>query len=275
MEKRTREVGERVEIYGRNVEDNCNKASRGRQTENWEDRGQGLFRRDEEKAAMRHKGMGTEVRMQESRKWGAHRVPEVRGRRVSLWSQPSSSAFVPRGVKEQEARVQGKSWGVWPSERTSPHLPGPPPTRLSKMQPEVEPFSSPNPGASSSHRESGTMAVIPSGAHPVARALEVPRNSSKSTVPLTQRPGIRHHRFALFVPFPTSLEAEIACGSLAPDVEPHQGLIGKELKVSGSVLEVHWTSEDSRLLRISIMNFLDQLSLVVNTVQVFGPPFSC
>lgn len=165
MEKRTREVGERVEIYGRNVEDNCNKASRGRQTENWEDRGQGLFRRDEEKAAMRHKGMGTEVRMQESRKWGAHRVPEVRGRRVSLWSQPSSSAFVPRGVKEQEARVQGKSWGVWPSERTSPHLPGPPPTRLSKMQPEVEPFSSPNPGASSSHRESGEQVWGPANRH--------------------------------------------------------------------------------------------------------------
>lgn len=121
----------------------------------------------------------------------------------------------------------------------------------------------------------GTMAVLPSGAHPVARALEAPRNSSKSSVLLTQRPGIRHHKFALFVPFPTSLEAEIACGSLAPDVEPHQGLVEKELKVSGSVLEVHWIAEDSRLLRISIMNFLDQLSLVVNTIQLFGPPISC
>lgn len=121
----------------------------------------------------------------------------------------------------------------------------------------------------------GTMAVIPSGAHRVARALEAPQNSSKSTVPLTQRPGIQNHKFALFVPFPTSLEAEIACGSLAPDGEPHQGLVGKELKVSGSVLEVHWTAEDIRLLRVSIMNFLDQLSLVVNTIQLFGPPISC
>ncbi|XP_052027552.1 EKC/KEOPS complex subunit LAGE3 [Apodemus sylvaticus] len=121
----------------------------------------------------------------------------------------------------------------------------------------------------------GTMAVIPSGGHPVTRALEASRNFSKSTVPLTQRPEIRHHRFALFVPFPTSLEAEIACGSLAPDVEPHRGLVGKELKVSGSMLEVHWIAEDSRLLRISIMNFLDQLSLVVNTIQFFGPPVAC
>ncbi|XP_028640454.1 EKC/KEOPS complex subunit LAGE3 [Grammomys surdaster] len=119
------------------------------------------------------------------------------------------------------------------------------------------------------------MAVIPSGAHPVARAIEASRNSSKSTMPLTQRPGFRHHRFALLVPFPTSLEAEIACGSLNHDVEPHQELVGKELKVSGSMLEVHWIAEDSRLLRISIMNFLDQLSLVVNTIHLFGPPVSC
>ncbi|XP_028614935.1 EKC/KEOPS complex subunit Lage3-like [Grammomys surdaster] len=119
------------------------------------------------------------------------------------------------------------------------------------------------------------MAVIPSGAHPVARAIEASRNPSKSTVPLTQRPGFQHHRFALFVPFPTSLEAEIACGSLTPDVEPHQELVGKELKVSGSMLEIHWIAEDSRLLRISIMNFLDQLSLVVNTIHLFGPPVSC
>ncbi|KAL1766891.1 EKC/KEOPS complex subunit LAGE3 [Sigmodon hispidus] len=121
--------------------------------------------------------------------------------------------------------------------------------------------------------DAGTVAVFPSGAHPIARAPEV-SGSNKSSMPLTQRLGIRHHRFALTVPFPTTLEAEIACGSLAPDVEPHQGLLGKELKVSGCILEVHWISEDSRLLRISIMNFLDQLSLVVNTIQRFGPPVS-
>ncbi|EDL38451.1 mCG16218 [Mus musculus] len=120
----------------------------------------------------------------------------------------------------------------------------------------------------------GTKAVIPSGAHPVARALEASRNSSKRTVPLTQRPRIGHHRFALFVPFPTSLEAEIACGSLVPDVEPHRGLVGKELKVRGCVLEVCWITEVSCLLRISIINFLDQLSLAVNTIQLFGPPVS-
>lgn len=43
---------------------------------------------------------------------------------------------------------------------------------------------------------------------------------------------------ALCVPFPSSLEAEIACGSLAPDAEPHGGAVEKQLTVSGSVMAV-------------------------------------
>lgn len=166
MEKKTREVGQRAETCGRNVEDNGNMGLRGRQTENWENQGQGWFRRCEEREAMRQEEMGTEVEMQDNRMCGAHRVPEVRGKRVSLWSQPSSSVFVPRGFKEQEERgVQGKSWGVWPSASTSPHLPGPPPTRLSRMQPEVEPFISPNLGATCSHRETGEQVWGPANRH--------------------------------------------------------------------------------------------------------------
>ncbi|EHH31221.1 hypothetical protein EGK_21109, partial [Macaca mulatta] len=76
----------------------------------------------------------------------------------------------------------------------------------------------------------------------------------------------------LSVPFPTPLEAEIAHGSLAPDAEPHQRVVGKELTVSGRILR--WKAEDCRLLRISVINFLDQLSLVVRTMQRFGPPVS-
>nr|XP_014338572.1 PREDICTED: EKC/KEOPS complex subunit LAGE3 [Bos mutus] len=86
-----------------------------------------------------------------------------------------------------------------------------------------------------------------------------------------QRPGSRPCVFTLSVPFPSALEAEIARGSLAPDVEPHRGAVGKELTVSGSVLVVCWRAEDCRLLRISIVNFLDQLSLVMRTMQCFGP----
>ncbi|XP_012322470.1 EKC/KEOPS complex subunit LAGE3 [Aotus nancymaae] len=84
--------------------------------------------------------------------------------------------------------------------------------------------------------------------------------------------GMRPHIFTLSVPFPTPLEAEIAHGSLAPDAEPHQRVIGKDLTVSGRILTVCWKAEDCRLLRISVVNFLDQLSVVLRTMQRFGPP---
>ncbi|XP_003421759.2 EKC/KEOPS complex subunit LAGE3 [Loxodonta africana] len=90
--------------------------------------------------------------------------------------------------------------------------------------------------------------------------------------PAATGPGSRLHEFSLTVPFRSPLEAEIARGSLAPDAEPHRGVVHKELTLNGSVLAVHWTAEDPRLLRISIINFLDQLSMVVRTMQRFGPP---
>ncbi|XP_036271623.1 EKC/KEOPS complex subunit LAGE3 [Pipistrellus kuhlii] len=104
----------------------------------------------------------------------------------------------------------------------------------------------------------------------VARAQHVSGSGGDAAI-LDRRPG-NQHTFALSVPFPSPLEAEIARASLAPDVEPHGELVQKELAVDGSVLVVHWRAEDSRLLRTSIVNFLDQLSLVIRTMQRFGPP---
>ncbi|KAM7045513.1 LOW QUALITY PROTEIN: EKC/KEOPS complex subunit LAGE3 [Molossus nigricans] len=103
---------------------------------------------------------------------------------------------------------------------------------------------------------------------------------------------------ALSVPFPSPLEADIARGSLAPDTEPHREVVRKALTVSGSILAVSrsgggagraslhpgapfwrrgdtqdcWRAEDSPLLRTSIISFLDQLSVVMRTMQRFGPP---
>ena len=91
---------------------------------------------------------------------------------------------------------------------------------------------------------------------------------------VTRRPGNRPHTFTLSVPFPSPLEADIACGALAPDAEPHRGAVRKELTVSGSVLVVFWGAEDAHLLRSSVISFLDQLSLVMQTMHRFGPPLS-
>ncbi|XP_034865956.1 EKC/KEOPS complex subunit LAGE3 [Mirounga leonina] len=108
---------------------------------------------------------------------------------------------------------------------------------------------------------------------PVSRPRHVPGpgGDAASKIPRLES---RIHVFALCVPFPSGLEAEIACGSLAPDAEPHGGAVEKQLTVSGSVMAVRWRAKDPRLLRISIMTFLDQLSLVMQTMRRFGPPVS-
>ncbi|XP_024904993.1 EKC/KEOPS complex subunit LAGE3 [Pteropus alecto] len=112
-----------------------------------------------------------------------------------------------------------------------------------------------------------------SGASPVARAQSAPGPSGDAEA-TASRPGNRLHIFALRVSFPSPLEADIAHGSLAPDAEPHRGVVRKDLTVNGSVLAVRWRAEDSGLLRISIINFLDQLCLVMRTLQRFGTPLS-
>ncbi|XP_074927418.1 EKC/KEOPS complex subunit LAGE3 [Chelonoidis abingdonii] len=76
----------------------------------------------------------------------------------------------------------------------------------------------------------------------------------------------------LSIPFPSPLEAQIAHGSLAPDPEPRKGGISKELTVTENFLHVRWKADEARILRVSISSFLDHLSLVIETMEMFGPP---
>ncbi|XP_027952384.1 EKC/KEOPS complex subunit LAGE3-like [Eumetopias jubatus] len=110
-------------------------------------------------------------------------------------------------------------------------------------------------------------------ARPVSRPWHVP-GPGGDAASTSLRLESRIHVFALCVPFPSSLEAEIAYRSLTPDAEPHRGAVEKQLTVSCSVVAVRWRGEDPRLLRISIISFLDQLSLVMQTMRRFGPPVS-
>ncbi|XP_040012567.1 L antigen family member 3-like [Xiphias gladius] len=80
--------------------------------------------------------------------------------------------------------------------------------------------------------------------------------------------------FTLDVPFPSSREAVIALQSLSPDREPRKGGISKQLTVAGSTLSVRWSADEARILRVSVNSFLDHLSLVVETMEMFGPPVS-
>ncbi|XP_054600004.2 L antigen family member 3-like isoform X2 [Nothobranchius furzeri] len=79
--------------------------------------------------------------------------------------------------------------------------------------------------------------------------------------------------FSLDVPFPSSHEALIALRSLSPDQEPRRGGISKQLSVSGSTLR--WSADEARILRVSVSSFLDHLSLVIETMEMFGPSLLC
>uniref|UniRef100_A0A671DT67 L antigen family member 3 n=1 Tax=Rhinolophus ferrumequinum TaxID=59479 RepID=A0A671DT67_RHIFE len=75
------------------------------------------------------------------------------------------------------------------------------------------------------------------------------------------------------VPFPSSVAAEVARRSLASRVQFQDGAVRKELIVSGNMLKIRLTAEDPAQLQISVNSCLEQLSLLVRTVQSFVPPF--
>lgn len=79
---------------------------------------------------------------------------------------------------------------------------------------------------------------------------------------------------SLNVPFPSPREAAIALQSLSPDQEPRKGGIIKQLTVTGNTLSVKWSADEARILRVSVNSFMDNLSLVLETMEMFGPPVS-
>ncbi|XP_018110912.1 EKC/KEOPS complex subunit LAGE3 [Xenopus laevis] len=79
-------------------------------------------------------------------------------------------------------------------------------------------------------------------------------------------------QFKLCVPFPSSREAQIAHNSLCPDAEPRKGGVSKTLNVTDNILHVNWTADEARILRVSVSSFLEHLSLVILTIDRFGPP---
>ncbi|KAK7895302.1 hypothetical protein WMY93_020627 [Mugilogobius chulae] len=80
--------------------------------------------------------------------------------------------------------------------------------------------------------------------------------------------------FSLDVPFPSSREAMIALRSLSPDKEPRRGGITKDLSVQDNTLSVRWSADEARILRVSVNSFMDHLSLVLETMEMFSLPVS-
>ncbi|XP_052026317.1 uncharacterized protein LOC127674714 [Apodemus sylvaticus] len=78
--------------------------------------------------------------------------------------------------------------------------------------------------------------------------------------------GSRLLEFSVTVPFRTAVEANIACRTLASNVQHQQVMVQQEFTVNDTILTVRWTTEDPVLFRTSINAFLDHLSLVMRTI---------
>ncbi|KAF0881160.1 LAGE3 protein, partial [Crocuta crocuta] len=76
---------------------------------------------------------------------------------------------------------------------------------------------------------------------------------------------------ALTVPFLCYMDAELAYQYLTSSAEFYHEAIHTELRVVGSDLFIRLTAEDPVLLQISTAYLLNQLSIVVQTMQHFVP----
>ncbi|XP_027992217.2 EKC/KEOPS complex subunit LAGE3-like [Eptesicus fuscus] len=79
--------------------------------------------------------------------------------------------------------------------------------------------------------------------------------------------------FTLTVPFLSYLEAEVVRGYLMAGAETHHGRVHWDLTVTGCDLFIRLASEDPDLLQISTASLLDRLSIAVQIMQHFVPPF--
>lgn len=95
----------------------------------------------------------------QQQKWDLERVPEVQGRRMSLWSQSSStSVFGLRGLRDKEQDQGRRAWDAgWPSQRPPSRPPEITPTHLPRMPQDLEPMSS---STAILQREAGKWLVI-------------------------------------------------------------------------------------------------------------------
>ncbi|XP_027991882.1 EKC/KEOPS complex subunit Lage3-like [Eptesicus fuscus] len=80
-------------------------------------------------------------------------------------------------------------------------------------------------------------------------------------------------QFILLVPFRSSMQAEIACHLLAFSAEPQPEATQREVRVSGSRLAIRLSADNLDQLRLSISSCVQELSVLIETMQHILPPF--
>ncbi|XP_045368056.2 uncharacterized protein LOC123615024 [Camelus bactrianus] len=179
----------------------------------------------------------------------------------------------------------GAAAGGAPPVERAPHAPGPGGDALRGLGGHALPgpggHAAPWPGGHAMPGLSGHAAPGPGGhaaPGPGGHAGQWPGTHAASRLggpvrPTATGPGSQLLQFSLTVSFPSPVEAEMAGQSLAPRVQPYQGAVQKELIVSGNILAIRLTAGDPGQLRISITSCLNQLSLLVQTMQHSVPLF--
>ncbi|XP_017875330.1 EKC/KEOPS complex subunit LAGE3 [Ceratina calcarata] len=75
----------------------------------------------------------------------------------------------------------------------------------------------------------------------------------------------------LSIPFPSKREAEIAYEVLRVDKEPSRGSVIKNLTVDNNLVHISISGTEARKVRVALTSFFDNLILVTETMQQFGP----
>lgn len=76
------------------------------------------------------------------------------------------------------------------------------------------------------------------------------------------------------LPLATPRIAQIVYDVLRVDAEPKRSGVTKTLTLHDQLLKVTFTARLARQLRVALNNFFEKVDLILETVQVMGPPVS-
>ncbi|KAH0953416.1 hypothetical protein HN011_006299 [Eciton burchellii] len=88
----------------------------------------------------------------------------------------------------------------------------------------------------------------------------------------SQNAVMNNLKIDLSIPFPSSREADIAYQVLQVDEEPSRGEVIKKLTLNNNLLEVSFSGNEIRKVRVGLTSFFNSLQLVMETILQFGPP---
>ncbi|EMR09202.1 hypothetical protein PNEG_02539 [Pneumocystis murina B123] len=78
------------------------------------------------------------------------------------------------------------------------------------------------------------------------------------------------HIIDISIPFPTEQLASQVAAVLSVDLELKKHLVYREIRVDGLYFSVVFQSNDLKVLRVSVDSFLDNIILIIRTVNECG-----